>query len=237
MDRREFLKDMGIVVVGGGALGLLNSCGKDITKTLIKYGISDGEYDFDELLIDDYEKLIDGMIKYDTKTINGPFDGYGCGFLKGNKLLTANHIINGEYDAFLDGEQIEIIYKDKENDLAVLEVPDKYKEYEVPLGDSDELKTGHLVSNVGIPHGMKKVVKHRKIIDTEGSDRMLSGRLLGSENVFLTWYSVLPGDSGGPAYAFRDGNPEVVGMGKSMYGPYSEFHKINHIKDKLKKYI
>jgi S1-C subfamily serine protease len=244
MKRRDFLK-LGLLGAGGVLTGVYR---KDIARELVKYGMRDGEYDFDELLIDGLDELVDAAVKYETKTIpRSPHDGCGYGFFKGNKLLTAQHIINGEFDVFLDKEQGDVIYKDKDNDLVVVEfskkVSDKYPN--IPLGDSDELKVGHLIGQVGeavlksflSDPAKKKGMKHRKVYSTESAPTMLSGGKLGKENVFLLWYGILPGDSGGPAYAYRDGKGEIVGMGKSMFGPYSEFHKINHIKDKLKKYL
>jgi len=228
MDRRKFLK-LGILASSALYVGTYR---KEILRKLIEVGLEDGKYDFDEILIDDYDGLNEGAIEYTRKTNPKAFEGHGIGFKKGDYLWTANHIVDGNWDVFIEDEQMEIVKKDKENDLAVFKLPTGYEGKEFPLGDSDELKEGNLVV-VGGKGNSVKANKHTKIASATGVDWGILSKEVGKENAFMLWASIVPGDSGGPVYAFRDGEPEIVGMNKSYIYGFGEAHKINHIKEAL----
>ncbi len=233
MNRRKFLKLAGTFGAGVAAGGLIKY--KSIPEKLIKYSLKDGKYDFDDILIDDLDSVLYDAIEY--KTLDGIFEGYGLGFYKGNKLITAAHILNNETQVFLNNEELEVIHKDRENDIAIIDVPQKYILHEPKLGNSDELEVGNVIVAVGIPKGVRKIARLNRIVAEDGCDCLLTGRHVGKENEFLIWGILSPGDSGGPVFAFRDGEPEIVGMMKSLYGSYGECHKINHILEKTKKYL
>lgn len=258
MDRREFIRNAGIVA-GGAAL---TSCYP--VKYIVKKSLEDGEYDFDDLLIDNYNDLRFGAVEYKTKIkyMAGKSGGesernsYGLGFRKGNKLITANHLVSidtlpmrtpfgmmympaetkSSHVYFPDGEG-KVIYNNKKEDVALIEMPDEYG-IEFPFGDSDELKIGNIVALSGKSMGENKIVKQGRVISTSSSEKIRSiGGYEKKEDRFFVWYLNMSGDSGGPVYAFRDGNPEVVGMCVSMTNGLGEETKINHMKELLKKYI
>ena len=260
MDRREFIKDVGIVAGGAAVAGCVP------VKYIVKKSFEDGKYDFDDMLIDSYDELLDGAIEYKTKikyksgTKEQERNGYGLGFRKGDKLLTVDHLVSvhnimmrspfgvmfmpaetlESHVYFPDGdEELEgnILYNNKDEDVALIEMPGEYGN-EFPLGNSDELKVGNMVALSGKSLGQSRVIKQGRVISTESSDKMTMMRKGGKkEDRFLTWYVNMGGDSGGPVYAFRDGEPEVVGMCVTMTNGLGEETKINHIKDLLKKYI
>ena len=260
MDRRKFLKNMGILA-GMGMVSASMIDGRPV-KYLIKKSFEDGKYDFDDLLIDNYDELRFGAVEYKTKikykssNRESERNSYGLGFRKGNKLLTANHLVSvdnlimrtpfgmmylpaetlSSHVYFPDGEG-KILHKDKKEDIALIEMPDEYGN-EFPLGNSDELEIGNLIALSGKSLGQKKVVKQGRVISTYSSDEMReTGGYGKKEDRLLVWYLNMSGDSGGPVYAFRDGEPEVVGMCVTMTNGLGEEVKINHMKDILKKYL
>lgn len=260
MDRRKFLKNVGILA-GMGAVSASMIDGRPV-KYLIKKSFEDGKYDFDDLLIDDYDELRFGAVEYKTKikykssNKERERNSFGLGFRKGNKLLTADHLISvnkipirvsfgmihipaetlSSHVYFPDGEG-KILYNNAEEDVALIEMPDEYGN-EFPLGNSDELEMGNLIALSGKSLGQKKVVKQGRVIATDSSDKIReTGGYGKKEDRFLVWYLNMIGDSGGPVYAFRDGEPEVVGMCVTMTNGLGEEVKINHMKDLLKKYI
>jgi len=263
MDRREFLKTAGAGVLGLTGVAYIGANRKSIAKYIMKDLQSDGKYDFTDDLLNNMEELLYGNIEYKTKIKYKLKEGkapreeenFGCGFRVGNKLITADHLITmeelrentpfGVYKIpvdtldrkvyFPDGEG-EIIYRNPENDLALIEMPSEHgREY--PLGNSDELEPGHIISSVGKSDSIKEIVKTSRIVSKDGDYQLLISKKMGPENVFLVWAQNYPGDSGGPVYAFRDGNPEVVGQILAVHRGIGEDRKINHIKKLLKKYI
>lgn len=254
MDRRAFLRSV-------GAISVLGFAGCSVGNRLVKGSLRDGKYDYDEILVDCYDELLENTIQFKTVTAYvSPFDGqtlrnegHGVGFRKGNKLITVDHLFGSaktpqemeklavregekEMRIYLEGEELEVIHRDEQNDLAVLSFPEKYAGG-LPLGDSDKLAEGNLISTVGVPYWQNKTIRLGRVVCSKGHEEMLMSRKVGRENVFLTWVQATPGDSGGPVYAFMDGRPEVTGMLTSLYRSYNENHKINHIKEVLKGYI
>ena len=253
MDRRNFLKTLGIL-----SLTTVTGC---VSSNYIKKALEDGLYDFDDILVDCYDDLLDGVIEFDTKIKykhdkkTGEEKSYGLGFRKGNKLITTSHLIRKKnlrlrtpfgiaiiptetIDRkvfFPDGEG-EIIFEDVGSDIAVIEMPKEYKR-EFPFGNSDELKIGTYTTTVGKSLGKNVLVKSGRVVSTSGKEKLYLSDLVGKENVFLVWGINIPGDSGGAVYAFRDGNPEIVGMVDARYDGIGENHKINHILTIVKKYI
>jgi len=260
MNRRDFLKTVG-GAVGIGGLGVTAANRRNILKYIIDDAHKDGKYDFDDELLDNFENLLYGNIEYKTKIkyksggVEREKNSFGCGFRKGNKLITADHLINmdqipirtpigmmynpvktTERHAYFPSGEGEIIFRDAKNDLALIEMPYKHGK-EFPLGNSDELRPGHIVSTVGKPAGKKEIVRTSRVVSKDGGSKLISCDLMGPENIFLVWAQNYPGDSGGPVYAHRDGEPEVVGQVLSIFNGIGEDHKINHIKHLLKKYI
>lgn len=261
MDRRTFLKASSMAV-GGLAVG----CSP--LKYVVLKSLEDKVYDFDEILIKDYEGLLNKAVRYE-KSIKYKVDsdeavkeGYGLGFRKGNKLVTADHLITIsklrmntpfgvmeipaetlERHVYLpaeesaDKQEIPVVYRSAENDLAVLEVPESVCE-ESKLGNSSELREGCLVASVGNTFNIDQlIVKVGRVISKNAHQNLIFNGELKPEHLFMTWYQNMSGDSGAPVYAFRDGVPEVVGMVITMYNGLGGDHKINHIKEVLKDYL
>ena len=248
MDRREFIKG-GLILMGG--LSLPKSLRKKIERL---YSPID-KYDLNGFLIDEYDGLLDGTIKYNTELDFSTLDGrgkgqnhgFGIGYRKGNKLITSAHILNVESfmglptettnrkAIFPDGDG-ELLYYDLNDDVALIEMPKEYG-IEFPLGDSDGLEIGTHVAYAGMAYNVDDTVKTSKVISTRGRKGMVLSDKVGNDNVFLLWTTLAPGDSGAPIYAFRDGTPEILGTATAVYKGYNEAHKINNIKSKLKKFI
>ncbi len=94
--------------------------------------------------------------------------------------------------------------------LAEVEVPDK-KEFarfktSPKIGNSDELMTGHIIYLIGFPHNVGKMLSNGIVLSPGNPDRSWD------DTNFYTNATSNPGNSGGPAYAIRDGQPELVGI-------------------------
>jgi S1-C subfamily serine protease len=115
---------------------------------------------------------------------------------------------------------------DPKVDLVSYELPnDLYSHYpEMPIGNSDNLKSGQKVFLIGFPWadeiilregiiGATKAPKSTlKFIQEEGSTE------LGENDIIFLSYISSPGDSGGPILTFDDGKLKMIGIHKGYRG-------------------
>jgi len=245
MNRRDFLKTS----LGAGGFALIGCV------PLLK----DGKYDVNDNFIEEFD-LLDGAVEYKTKIKyktsssdkENEFNGYGLGFRKGNKLITDSHLINSQpirmrtpfgiismptetlsTEVYFGEDEGGIIYDNEEKDTALIELPKEIgREY--PLGDSDQLETGDVIASVGKSFGKRMLVKPGRVVSKDGITDYAG---FDEKETFLNWYKNMPGDSGGPIYAFRDGEPEIIGKVLAMHNGIGVNHKINHIKKLVGKYL
>ena len=146
-----------------------------------------------------YGTLSDSVFYLRVLTEEGTLKTVGTGFIIGeDKALTAYHVINEgkSFEALLDDgrtiKDIAVVKKDKENDLALLDI--KLKENLIPLKpinfSSGEVNYGEKVFAMGYP------MKNTKII-TEGIINSPKVNLNGSNVMFIS-SQVASGMSGGP---------------------------------------
>ncbi len=135
-----------------------------------------------------------------------------------------------------EGLELELVASDKDLDIAVLKTKkqdyDKIKDYITygNFGDSSDLSPGNWLYAIGYPNML--------------SNQLVQGIYKGNDNphypnddtIYHMSCTVIPGNSGGPVYALRDGVPELVGIARQTHGAQDGGAiKINLVKDFLKK--
>jgi len=132
----------------------------------------------------------------------------GTGFyLKDEQLIVTNeHVVRDNKEVVIDGNLIEqqlanILFLDKELDIAFIEAPGSTSIPRAILGDSEELKSGDVVMAVGHPFGLKYSA-------TKG---IVSNPLAKqNETYFIQHDAALnPGNSGGP---LLNENGQILGI-------------------------
>ena len=142
--------------------------------------------------------------------------GLGSGVIvsKDGYIVTNNHVVRGadelkvtlsdnkrEFDA-------EVIGTDPDTDLAILKI-DADDLPTVELGDSDEIKVGHLVLAIGYPFGLDRTVTFG-IVSAKGRAGM---GITTYEDFIQTSAAINPGNSGGPLV---DLNGKVIGINTAI---------------------
>ena len=142
--------------------------------------------------------------------------GSGVIVSKEGHILTNNHVIANTDEVKVqlsDGRELpaRIVGADKASDIAVLKI-DTTGITPLPLGDSDDVKTGQVVFAIGNPFGLQETVT-QGIISATG--RQVSDE---SANEFFQTNTVIkPGNSGGPLVNIRG---EIIGINNAI-GNYS----------------
>lgn len=123
------------------------------------------------------------------------------------------------------------------DDLILCELPERYTK-DTTIGDSDEMHIGHLISAIGNVYSVGKQVISSRVSSLKVPDEWKGIASGGNVNNYIVVTDGLePGCSGGGNYAFRDGEPELIGMGQLKGGILGAVLKINYIKGQLKQYL
>lgn len=150
-----------------------------------------------------------------------PVEGAGSGFLidPDGRILTNYHVVAGpqarisviladrsRYDAT-------ILYREPDNDLALLKIEPKKRLPYLRLGDSDSLQVGQKVLAIGNPFGLDGTLTtgvisalHRTVPDERGRPM---------EDMIQTDAAINPGNSGGP---LLDSQGNVIGVNTMIVG-------------------
>ena len=139
----------------------------------------------------------------------------GSGFIidKAGYIVTNNHVIENadQIKVKLADErefEAELVGRDPNTDLALIQIKDASDLVSLQLGDSDALSVGSWVVAVGSPFGLEQTVT-AGIVSAKG-------RTLGSgpyDDFIQTDASINPGNSGGPLLNM---NGEVVGINTAI---------------------
>ncbi|MDP6963470.1 MAG: trypsin-like peptidase domain-containing protein, partial [Planctomycetota bacterium] len=146
--------------------------------------------------------------------------GTGSGFVVDamRGIVVTNAHVVGDHDSFLirffDGRETNgnVLGRDPQTDLAVIKIPGSTARFEIPWGDSDELRPGNLVMAIGSPLGLKGTTSlgvvsalHRNLHLVEDS----------YEDFIQHDAFIDHGSSGGPLLNMRG---EVVGINTAIGG-------------------
>ncbi|MFA6518723.1 MAG: trypsin-like peptidase domain-containing protein [Candidatus Shapirobacteria bacterium] len=143
----------------------------------------------------------------------------GTGFVISNDglIVTNKHVVSdttAKYKVVIGKDEVvevKEIYRDPENDLAILRV-DKKGLTPVKLGDSDKLKVGQTVIAIGTALGEFRSTVTKGVISGLGRGITAGNPFEGSEkleNVIQTDAAINPGNSGGPLF---NSAGEVIGV-------------------------
>ena len=131
-------------------------------------------------------------------------------------VLTNHHVIENADDVqvtLADGRTVkaEFLGSDRDTDIALIRIPAE-KLTALPLGDSDQLRTGDFVVAIGNPFGFSQTVTSG-IVSAVGRSGI---RGLGYQNFIQTDASINPGNSGG---ALVDLRGQLVGINTASLNP------------------
>lgn len=149
----------------------------------------------------------------------------GSGFVvsENGLIITNKHVVSQQdvtYKIRFDNDEtvnVDQIYRDPLNDLAILKVKSKNKLQALPLGDSSNLKLGQTTIAIGTPLGEFTNSVTKGIISglgrgiTAGSP--FEGFVEKLDNVIQTDTSISPGNSGGP---LLNSSGEVIGINTAV---------------------
>ncbi|MQP74454.1 Do family serine endopeptidase [Stenotrophomonas sp. MYb238] len=131
-------------------------------------------------------------------------------------VLTNHHVIENADDVqvtLADGRTVkaEFLGSDRDTDIALIRIPGD-KLTALPLGDSDQLRTGDFVVAIGNPFGFSQTVTSG-IVSAVGRSGI---RGLGYQNFIQTDASINPGNSGGALVNLAG---QLVGINTASFNP------------------
>ncbi len=192
-----------------------------------------------------------------------PRDSRGVGIVFGSYVLTLNHVVTQksleadtpfgritlpstklEEKTYLVSSEsrliLKAVLKDPQLDIALFEIPANnlnLGSLDCPVGNSDELTVGTFLYIIGNP--LNSGVNTREgivsaVLGLQGTE--ISTR---RSDLFVISNGVLPGDSGAPVLALRDGVPELVGLVQGTVGStrIGWAIKINSIREALSQFL
>ncbi len=117
----------------------------------------------------------------------------------------------GEHD-------LKVMYRNKDDDIALFELPLGVSppSYPYEVGDSDDLRVGNYIYVVGNPMNLGINVREGIVSALIAPDQISRIDAKG-KNAFMVSNGLVPGDSGTPVIAIRDGRFELVGLSQGTF--------------------
>ncbi len=150
-----------------------------------------------------------------------PVRDLGSGFIidADGRILTNYHVVAGsnKVEVTLPDQtkyQADILVRDRQDDLALIQIRPKKKLQFLHLGDSDKLQVGQKVLAIGNPFGLELTLTTGVVSSIGrtiqgGNDAVLEGMI-------QTDAAINSGNSGGP---LLDSQGNVIGINTAIYGP------------------
>ena len=165
------------------------------------------------------DKVGPAVVRVDMRARGGPGrGGVGSGVVisPDGLVLTNAHVVNGAREIRLsdiEGRTTEsrLLGIDPDTDLALLRADAPRSLAFALLGNSKQLRRGHLAIAIGNPLGFESTVTAGVISALGRSLRATSGRMI--EDVIQTDAALNPGNSGGPLVSSRG---EVIGINTAV---------------------
>ncbi len=151
-----------------------------------------------------------------------PVRDLGSGFIidSGGRILTNHHVISGsnQVEVTLPDQtkyKAEVLVRDRQDDLALIQIKPKKSLPFLKLGDSDKLLVGQKVLAIGNPFGLELTLT-TGVVSSLG--RAIHGGEGGQplEGMIQTDAAINSGNSGGP---LLDSQGNVIGINTAIYGP------------------
>ncbi|MEE9256797.1 MAG: serine protease [bacterium] len=113
---------------------------------------------------------------------------------------------------------LNLLYTNHSADVVLFELPPEVRppSYPYSLGDSDDLKVGNFIYVIGNPMNLGVNVREG-IVSALTAPRQVSSIDAKGENAFMVSNGLIPGDSGTPVLAIRDGRYELVGLSQGTF--------------------
>lgn len=150
-----------------------------------------------------------------------PVRDLGSGFIidDSGRILTNNHVISGsnQVEVTLPDQtrhRAEVLVRDPQDDLALIQISPKKKLPFLPLGDSDKLQVGQKVLAIGNPFGLDLTLT-TGVVSSLGRT-IQSNRDERLEGMIQTDAAINSGNSGGP---LLDSQGNVIGINTAIYAP------------------
>ncbi len=176
-----------------------------------------------------YVLTVEHVIVQNGYTINSPF---------GTIQIPAKKISEETFFRWKNKDYLlRTVYINKEEDIALLEIVSEARPPSFPyeLGNSDDLRVGNFVYVVGNPLSIGINVREGIVSSTKAPAGI---SVVGVEprHMFMVSNGLMPGDSGSPIIAIRDGRFELVGISQGTIAQNTRLGwgiRINVIRDLL----
>jgi S1-C subfamily serine protease len=178
--------------------------------------------------IDVYKSSKDAVVYITTTVIQRGFffsqqgQAIGSGFIINaeGQILTNFHVVSGSSDPEVmlpDGSnyRAKILVRDRQDDLALIQIEPRKKLPHLNLGDSDRLQVGQKVLAIGQPFGLKNTLTVG-VVSALGVGPIQGENNAEMDGMIQTDAAINSGNSGGP---LLDSQGNVIGINTAIYGP------------------
>lgn len=114
---------------------------------------------------------------------------------------------------------LKLLFKDEKNDISLFKIPEGFDDipaFPYKLGNSEDLRVGNYVYLFGNPENFGINVRQGIVSALKAPEEISALNAIG-KNSFMLTNGLIPGDSGTPIVAIRDGEFELVGITQGTF--------------------